>query len=537
MWVIHPLKVTRRFDDSSFARRAHVRITIRIAGVIVLTAALAWLGLYSGRGAVRVPAVWWANAALVSVLLLETAEPQRNSEAPTGLATAKSDPFLWKVLTGGRRRHWPVLLVAGYVGNVIAHLLMRDPPSQIVLLSACDILEVAIAAYGVGFALVERVDLTEQRQLLLFVAFAVFLGPLIASLAAGVILRWLVDGSSMALSLRWFLPRALGMSVIPPLVLGLARRETWDIFRRGRLGNTLLYLLLIAVATILICSRSDFAMLLLLIPVLLFLVVRLGLSGGVLGCCVVAALGADFTIGRHSGTLMQADSSTEHRIWMLQMFLATAVLSVSVMALVLADLQRASRDVRESEMRYRTLAASMEMLAALDPLTQVANRRSFDDALDREWQRALRSRTPLSLILFDADYFKAYNDRYGHLAGDECLKKIADTFTSTVRRPADLVARFGGEEFGIILPDTDAAGAFRLAESLRNGVERLAWAHVASPSGVVTLSGGCASMTPLVGETATDLLNSADEALYEAKRQGRNRIESAIFRRPVSMDL
>jgi two-component system, chemotaxis family, response regulator WspR len=213
------------------------------------------------------------------------------------------------------------------------------------------------------------------------------------------------------------------------------------------------------------------------------------------------------------------------------------VLSVSVIAVVLAQLQRASRDVRESEMRYRTLAASMEMLAALDPLTQVANRRCFDEALDREWQRALRARTPLSLILFDADYFKAYNDRYGHLAGDDCLKKIADTFTASVRRPADVVARFGGEEFGIILPETDAAGAFRLAESLRNGVERMGWSHAASPAGVVTLSGGCASMTPLVGETATDLLNSADEALYEAKRQGRNRIESAIFRRPVSMDM
>ncbi|HTW49867.1 MAG TPA: diguanylate cyclase [Acidobacteriaceae bacterium] len=509
---------------------------MRIAGVIALTAALAWLGLYSGRGAGRVPAVWWANAALVSVLLLQSAEPERQSGGPSEPGLPKSEPFLWNLLAGGRRRHWPILLVAGYAGNVIAHWLMHDPPSQMLLLSACDILETSIAAYGVGFALGDRVDLTEQKQLLQFVAFAVILGPLVASLAAGVILRWLV-GSSMAVSLRWFPPSALGMSVIPPLVLGLARRETWELFRPSRLAKTLLYLFLIAAATVIIFSRSDFAMLFLIIPPLLFLVVRLGLSGGALGCCVVAALGTDFTIGRHSALLTQLDPSLEHRIFMLQLFLATAVLSVSVVAVVLADLQRASRDVRESEMRYRTLAASMEMLAALDPLTQVANRRCFDEALDREWQRALRARTPLSLVLFDADYFKAYNDRYGHLAGDDCLRKIADTFTSTVRRPADLVARFGGEEFGIILPDTDAAGAFRLAESLRNRVERLGWSHAASPSGIVTLSGGCASMTPLVGETATDLLNSADEALYEAKRQGRNRIESAIFRRPVSMDL
>jgi diguanylate cyclase (GGDEF)-like protein len=513
-----------------------VRIAIRVVGVIALTAALAWLGLYSGRGAGRVPAVWWANAALVSVLLLETAEPQRITEGSVEIVVPRPESFLRNLLTGGRRRHWPILLVAGYLGNVLAHYIMQDPPAQIVLLSACDILETAVAAYGVGFSLGDRVNLTEQKQLLLFVGFAVFLGPLVSSLAAGTILHWLV-GSSMAVALRWFPPSVLGMSIIPPLVLGLARRETWDLFRPGRLANTLLYLFTIGAATVLIFSRSDFAMLFLIIPPLLFLVVRLGLSGGALGCCVVAALGTDFTVGRSSGALTQVDPSLEHRIWMLQMFLAAAVLSVSVVAVVLAELQRASRDVRESEMRYRTLAASMEMLAALDPLTKVANRRSFDEALDREWQRALRARTPLSLILFDADYFKAYNDHYGHLAGDDCLKKIADTFTSTVRRPADLVARFGGEEFGIILPETDASGAFRLAENLRTRIEKLGWTHAASPCGVVTLSGGCASMTPLVGETATDLLNSADEALYEAKRQGRNRIESAIFRRPVSMDL
>jgi diguanylate cyclase (GGDEF)-like protein len=516
-----------------------VRIGIRLAGVIALTAALAWLGLYSGRGAGRVPAVWWANAALVSVMLLEASERQPREpqpEDPVEAPAPPSRPLLSGVLAGGRRRHWPLLLAAGYVGNIIAHVLMHDTPSQVVLLSACDIAETAIAAYSVGFALGDRVDLTEQKQLLQFVAFAVILGPLVASLAAGIILHWLV-GSSMAVALRWFPPSALGMSVIPPLVLGLARRETWELFKPGRLTNTLLYLFMIAAATILVFSRSDFAMLFLIIPPLLFLVVRLGLSGGALGCCVVAALGTDFTIGKRTRTLMQLDPSLEHRIFMLQMFLATAVLSVSVIAVVLAELQRASRDVRKSEMRYRTLAASMEMLAALDPLTKVANRRCFDEALDREWQRALRSRTPLSLVLFDADYFKSYNDRYGHVAGDDCLRKIADTFTSTVRRPADVVARFGGEEFGIILPETDAAGAYGLAESLRNRIERMGWTHAASPAGVVTLSGGCASMTPLVGETATDLLNSADEALYEAKRQGRNRIESAIFRRPVSMDL
>jgi diguanylate cyclase (GGDEF)-like protein len=510
-----------------------VRTGIRLAGVVLLTAALAWLGLYTGRGAGRVPAVWWANAALVSVMLLTATRTTPRPFDSDSNAADLGPSNLRRILAGGRRHHWPLLLAAGYIGNVIAHLLMRDPVSEVFLLSACDIGETAIAAYSVGFALGEGVDLTEQRQLLQFVGFAVVLGPFIASLAAGVVLRWLV-GSSMIVSLRWFPPSALGMSVIPPLVLGIARRDTWELFRPGRLANTLLYLCMIAAATTLIFLRSDFALLFLIIPPLLFLVVRLGLSGGALGCCVVAAIGTEFTVGRHSGPLSQFDPGLEHRILLLQMFLATAVLSVSVVAVVLAELLRASRDVRESEARYRNLAASMEMLAALDPLTHVANRRRFDEVLEAEWQRALRRQAPLSLIIFDADYFKAYNDHYGHVAGDECLRKIANTMTEIARRPADLVARFGGEEFGIVLPETDAEGALAMAEGLRRRIENLGFSHAASPMGLLTLSGGCATMTPDGSETATHLLNAADEALYEAKRQGRNRVEMAAVCRSDS---
>lgn len=513
-----------------------MRLGIRIAGVVLLTAGLAWLGLYSGRGAGHVPAVWWANAALVSVMLLDAGVSSRTGnsagEHADGPPRVGDIP---KVSGAARRRFWPYLLAAGYVGNVIAHLVMGDPLSQVFALSACDVLETAIAAYSVGFALTDGVDLTQQRQLLPFIGFAVLLGPFVASVAAGVILRWLA-GSSMAVSLRWFPPSALGMSVIPPLVLGLARRDTWDLFRRGRLLNTVLYLFTIAAATTLIFLHSDFALLFLVVPPLLFLVVRLGISGGALGCCVVAAIGTDFTIGPHSGALSLLDPSLEHRILLLQMFLATAVLSVSVVGVVLAELQRAGRDVRESEARYRSLAASMELLATLDPLTELANRRRFDDTLEAEWQRALRGRSPISLVIFDADYFKDYNDRYGHIAGDQCLRKIASVMKATTRRPADLVARFGGEEFGIILPDTDAEGAITLAENLRRKIEELGFSHAASPNGVVTLSGGCATLTPMAGEDLADLLSSADEALYEAKRQGRNRIELAVFRRSTPAD-
>jgi diguanylate cyclase (GGDEF)-like protein len=504
-----------------------------------MTAALAWLGLYSGRGAGRVPAIWWANAALVSVMLLDAARTPpsdpKSSESDRDTTPITDPATRQRIQAANRRRNWPWLLTAGFVGNALAHLIVHDPLSQVFALSACDILETAIAAYSVGFVLGDGVDLTEQQQLLQFVGFAVLLGPLVASVVAGLILYGLI-GSSFAVSLRWFPPSALGMSVIPPVVLGLFRSDFFDLFRSGRFLNTVLYLVMIAAATTAIFSRSEFALLFLVIPPLLFLVVRLGLSGGALGCCVVAAIGTEFTIGRSSGPLSSLDPSLEHRIFLLQTFLATAVLSVSVVGVVLAELQRAGRAVRQSEARYRSLAASMEMLASLDPLTRLANRRRFDEVLQAEWQRALRARSPLSLLIFDADYFKAYNDHYGHIAGDLCLRKIAETMTELARRPADLVARFGGEEFGMILPDTDVDGAVILAEKLRHRIESLGFSHEASPNGFLTLSGGCATLTPVVGEGPTDLLNSADEALYEAKRQGRNRIEVAVFRRPASID-
>lgn len=504
-----------------------MRSGLRAAGTIVLTAVLAWLGLYSGRGAGRVPAVWWANAALVSLMLLEAAE---HSAIPEAAAQKNGE----RLFVDNARRGWPGLLAAGYAGNLIAHFIIGDPTAEALALSACDIGETAIAAYGASFAMGEGVDLTVQRQLLQFVGFAVLLGPLVASAMAGMALKFL-EGSSMMVALRWFPPSALGMSIIPPIVLELARPSAWDLFESGRLSNTLLYLLAIAAGTTAIFWRSEFALLFLILPPLLFLVVRLGMSGGALGCCVVAAIGTIFTVARHRGPLTDLDPQLEQRILLLQMFLAAAVLSVSVVGLVLAQYKRASGEVRESELRYRSLAASMEMLATLDPLTRLANRRRFDEAVETEWQRALRAQSPLSLVLVDTDYFKSYNDYYGHVAGDECLKRVAETMNGLARRPADVVARFGGDEFGMVLPDTDAEGGRLMAENLRRRIEELNLPHAASPLGVVTVSAGCATLVPGAQEAPAALLSATDSALYTAKRRGRNRVATVEMTRQDRM--
>jgi diguanylate cyclase (GGDEF)-like protein len=170
----------------------------------------------------------------------------------------------------------------------------------------------------------------------------------------------------------------------------------------------------------------------------------------------------------------------------------------------------------------------LERLSFLDGLTNIANRRRFDEYLGLEWRRAQREQTPVSLILVDVDFFKLFNDHYGHEAGDEVLKRVAATLDATVGRPADLVARYGGEEFVVVLPGTDVQGAARLAERLRAAVAAMAIPHAQSRTAPhVTISLGVATVVPAREGAPEGLVTAADQALYEAKREGRNRLAVA----------
>jgi diguanylate cyclase (GGDEF)-like protein len=167
----------------------------------------------------------------------------------------------------------------------------------------------------------------------------------------------------------------------------------------------------------------------------------------------------------------------------------------------------------------------LETLSLRDGLTGIPNRRRLDDCLERSWRQALRNGTSLALIMADIDYFKAYNDTYGHMAGDECLRAVARTLAGVVKRPGDLVARFGGEEFAIVLEDTTLSGALHLAESMRLAIEALGMENTGSSvSEVVTVTLGAASIIPTPEQHPDSLLAMADRKLYEAKQAGRNRI-------------
>jgi diguanylate cyclase (GGDEF)-like protein len=167
---------------------------------------------------------------------------------------------------------------------------------------------------------------------------------------------------------------------------------------------------------------------------------------------------------------------------------------------------------------------SLELQATIDGLTGVANRRTFDRALEEEWKRHERTQGPLSVLMFDVDHFKQYNDELGHLAGDDCLRTIAQSVAGYLRRTGDVIARYGGEEFGVILPNTGEQSAVWVADQIRELVKSLEIPHPASTvSRFVTISVGVASTVPTRGGWCIDFLHDADVALYRAKGEGRNR--------------
>ncbi|NQE35946.1 diguanylate cyclase domain-containing protein [Microcoleus asticus] len=182
---------------------------------------------------------------------------------------------------------------------------------------------------------------------------------------------------------------------------------------------------------------------------------------------------------------------------------------------------------RADEM-LRHRAERERLIATTDGLTQVANRRCFDERLQSEWHRLMQGKQQLSLIMLDVDYFKRYNDCYGHQAGDTCLVKVAKAAAAAVKRSTDLFVRYGGEEFAAILPNTDAAGAIAVAESMRQAIRQLAVPHEQSDvSAIVTVSMGIATVIPSLATSPDELVALADRALYDAKRQGRDRYTSA----------
>ena len=212
------------------------------------------------------------------------------------------------------------------------------------------------------------------------------------------------------------------------------------------------------------------------------------------------------------------------------------VMSATISAVAAWLLERQSR-------RNFLDARQLAQMAELDPLTGTRNRRVFEENLSRLWLQAIRDRRPLAVLLVDVDHFKSYNDRYGHQAGDLALQRVAAAIQGHIARPLDLLARYGGEEFGVLLYDTDAAAARQIAERIRSAVWELGIVHAGSPQLCITASIGIGAVQPRADRAPAGVVQLADEALYAAKMQGRDRIylssdtdyrrlQTGVFERP-----
>lgn len=242
--------------------------------------------------------------------------------------------------------------------------------------------------------------------------------------------------------------------------------------------------------------------------------------------------------GEAAWGLLFIHQCTEPRLWQgREVELIRELAGQLSIAIQQADLfQQLQTELREKERAeaqlirtnadlYRTQAL-LEHLADTDGLTQIPNRRSFERRLDQEWSRLTREQQPLSILIFDVDYFKCYNDTYGHPQGDQCLVAVAQAAQGAISRTTDFLARYGGEEFIILLPNTSMAGAMAVAEAVRQAIEALQLTHEASPvAPVVTLSIGVSCLVPSPEDTPFTPIHRADQALYQAKQRGRNQVQ------------
>ena len=217
--------------------------------------------------------------------------------------------------------------------------------------------------------------------------------------------------------------------------------------------------------------------------------------------------------------------------WWSYAYRSIALIGVIILTLVVLGglLYRQIRQLIAAENELSIARTDLEIIARTDSLTQLANRRCFDMVLQKEWARASRNRSNVALILLDIDWFKQFNDHYGHLQGDDCLKQVAELLTLNVNRAGDLAARFGGEEFVILLPETDLAGALRIAEKVRSSIAHALIEHSASPIGYVTVSAGVVAVYAPEKDSYEVALAEADRFLYFAKSKGRNRVDGQFI--------
>lgn len=425
------------------------------------------------------------------------------------------------------QRGWLMAILA-FSSDTIANLAVFTPPVA-VQLSTINLIEVIVT-----YLLMRRAgaspDLKRVEDLRKFTIAGPLVGTLLASLMAAAVLKTQIatDTPYLTLTRLWWFGDALGMMIYTPLLLALTQTGHERVVLRK--ADAVAVLVIIVLASVIFSTYGGaidgISMTpTLLLPMVLYIAVRFGTRWATL---TVALVSLAISMMLTSGHKPFGDVSVHLEIVRAQEFILTLCI-VGIGFSILMDELRVRERGLEARVRQRTheLEDSNSKLATLsqtDGLTGIANRRRFDEVFAAEWSRAGRSGQPLALAMLDVDYFKAYNDTYGHQCGDDCLRAIANLLGNNVRRAGDLAARYGGEEFAFIAPMTDRDSALSIAETIRRALEQLSLPHSASPFHVVTASIGIAVVIPGKTDTSQGLLQMADAALYQAKQQGRNQV-------------
>jgi diguanylate cyclase (GGDEF)-like protein len=420
------------------------------------------------------------------------------------------------------RKDWALLLGAVSFGTGIGEYMDGNPLVATLLQRGFSVLEVVLSASLLPQFVSLGRWLRSPRLYPRFAA-AVVIGPSVSGVLAAAYAHAALrtpfleafDSSAGA--------DAMGIAAVLPLVLALHSTDVRALFRTKQ---WLVGLCTLAVASTVITAiflTSQYPLIFLLYPLLMLVDWLLGLLGSsiaICGACVIAV----FLTERGYGPFANSDLMGVSRNLAVQLYLGFHLIGFLPVSILFIEQRRMHRQLREA-------LEKTSILASMDSLTNVANRRTLDNHLEEQWRFATHRATPLALLMVDADHFKDFNDKYGHRAGDQCLRAIATALKAHVSRPADLVARFGGEEFAVLLPDTPLEGAQYVAERIRAAVAELSIYQPAheqvlglTPVRRVTVSVGCAALVPRSGAQLHRLVEMADQALYLAKRRGRNRV-------------
>lgn len=427
-----------------------------------------------------------------------------------------------------RRRLW-VWIVLGYiVALLLGERVAGAGHARGILEITGHVLEVLIAAFCLPPFRNLKQWLLEPRLLGAFAGYAMVLGPAVMCLTVAHRLPGGLESVGSLQAGYWerarivFFAESVGIALWVPLTLVLLNRETYKLFRGRALPLTFGMLALVMMGTWLAFMQSSYPVIFLPYIVLVVMAFRQGFRGAVLGMGVTAAVVNALTVHGHNflpgaPNYWAASTSSEQAV-LVQSYLALAALVVFPVSITL--LKR--RDLEDKLSGYEI---ELDRLKSIDRLTGVSNRKRFDLVLSREWQRATRDPKPLALLMIDVDYFDLYNECYGHQAGDECLRLIATKMADQPHRAYDLVSRYEGGKFTVLLPGAPGAAVQRIAEEFRAEVAALDWPHARSLFERVTVSVGWVSMMPESDLQPAVLIAAAEQALNAAKSRGRNRVE------------